>query len=63
MHSNTHVVEQRYLYLVHDPRYVNKLRSLIPTSNPSVNSTSTTTFSQNPPSPQQPAPEPVHMVS
>jgi hypothetical protein len=23
-------VEQRYLYLVHDPRYVNKLRSLIP---------------------------------
>lgn len=31
-----YAVEQRYLYLVHDPRYVNKLRSLIPTSTPST---------------------------
>lgn len=57
-----YAVEQRYLYLVHDPRYVNKLRSLIPTPATSASSAPTSTSSSNPASPPEPTPPAVRMI-
>ena len=64
-------MEQRYLYLVHDPRYVNKLRSLIPTSSstppaptPTLPATTpTSSGSLSPPPPEPSVPEPPRTTS